>query len=98
MASIQAELILQLLLPLLGRRIARIRDPPIRLHERRGPEVLVLVPPVGGARGGAACAEDAFVETVEFGAVGGGLDVFAVRRRGVLEVGGDGFVLFVEVG
>jgi hypothetical protein len=98
MASIQTELILQFLLPLLGRRIARIRDPPIRLHERRGTQIFVLVPPVRGARGGTARAEDAFVEAVEFGAVGRGLDVFAVRRGGELEVGRDGFVLFVEVG
>ena len=98
MASIKTELILQLLPPFLGIRIARIRDPPIRLHERRRAQIFVLVPPVGGARGGTAGAEDAFVETVEFGAGSGGLDVFAVRRRGVLEVGRDGFVLFVEVG
>jgi hypothetical protein len=37
---------------------------------------LLAVPPVGGAGGRAAGAEDAFVEAVELLAVGGGLAVF----------------------
>jgi hypothetical protein len=98
-ASIKAELILQLLLPLRGVCVARIRNPAVRLHECHRAEVFVLVPPVGGTRGGAARAEDALVQAVELSAVFLGLEEFAGGRGVVvLEVGLDGFVLFVEVG
>jgi len=46
------------------------------LQKYGGAEVFFAVPPVGGAGGGAAGAEDAFVEAVEFFAIGGGLTVF----------------------
>ena len=59
-----------------------------------------MVPPVAWARGGAAGAENAFVEAVELFAVCGRLTVFAAvgRGSGALEEGFDGFVLFVELG
>jgi len=68
-AAIQAHFVLELLLPLGRLAIPGIGHPSVSLHERRGAEVLVLVPPVGRAGGGAAGAEDAFVEPVELLAV-----------------------------
>jgi hypothetical protein len=97
--SIKAELVLQLLLPLCDIGIARICDPVVCLHEGRRAEIFILVPPVGGTRGGAAHTEDALIEAVELSAVFLGLEEFAGGRGVVvLEVGLDGFVLFVEVG
>lgn len=71
------------------------------MEQRGRSEVLLGVPPVGRARGGAAGAEDALVHAVELGAVGLGLrDLLAVLRRRVLalEPGLDALVLAVEVG
>jgi hypothetical protein len=46
---------------------------PIGVEQRGWAEVLLGVPPVGWAGGGAAGAEDALVHAVELGAVGLGL-------------------------
>jgi hypothetical protein len=50
--------------------IARIGEPAVRLQEHGRAQVLLAVPPVGGARGAAACAQDALVQAVELAAVG----------------------------
>lgn len=71
------------------------------MEERGGAEVLLGVPPVGGAGGGAAGAEDALVHAVELGAVGLGLrDLLPGLRRRVLalEPRLHALVLVVEVG
>lgn len=71
------------------------------VEEGSGAEVGLGVPPVAGAGGGAAGAEDALVHTVELGAVGLALgDLLAGHRRRVLalEPGLDALVLAVEVG
>lgn len=71
---------------------------PVRLQQHRGPEVLVLVPPVGGARRRAASAKDALVEPVELGPVLLRLEVLLARGRGRgVEVRADRLVLGVEV-
>ena len=100
MASVQRHAIIQRILPRLCRLIAGIRNPPITLQQHRGTEVLLAGPPVAGAGGGAAGAEDALVEAVKFAAVFFCLAVLAAvgGRGGALEVGFDGFVLFVELG
>lgn len=69
--------------------VSRIGQPAIGLKEDGGTEVFLAVPPVRGAGGGAAGAEDAFVEAVEFLTVGGGLAVFEALGEEVLA--GDGF-------
>mmetsp|Transcript_69893 Transcript_69893/g.197200 ORF Transcript_69893/g.197200 Transcript_69893/m.197200 type:complete len:210 (+) Transcript_69893:17-646(+) len=87
--------------PLLRVLVARVGDPPVRLHEHGGAEVELGVPPVGGAGGHAAGAEDALVHAVELGAVVDGLVVLglALRLRLLaLQPGLDGLVLVVEVG
>uniref|UniRef100_J3MPY0 Uncharacterized protein n=1 Tax=Oryza brachyantha TaxID=4533 RepID=J3MPY0_ORYBR len=74
---------------------------PIGVEQRGGAEVLLGVPPVGRAGGGAAGAEDALVHAVELGAVGLGLgDLLPGLRRRVLalEPRLDALVLAVEVG
>ena len=48
--------------------VAAVDHPAVRLQQHGGAEVLVLVPPVGGAAGAAAGAQDALVEAVELGA------------------------------
>jgi len=56
-----------------------------------------LVPPIGGTRGRAAGAENAFVKAIKFLAVFWGLQKLAMFRRIViLEVWLDGLVLLVE--
>ncbi len=100
MAPIQTHTIIQHRLPLTLMLIPRISQPAVGLQEHGGAEVLLAVPPVRGAGGGAAGAQDAFVQAVEFLAVGGRLaDLAAVGGGGgALQVGLDGFVLFVELG
>jgi hypothetical protein len=56
---------------------ARVRNPPVGLHQSSGTEIFILVPPVRGARRRAAGAEDAFVHAVELAAVFGRLEEFA---------------------
>jgi len=43
------------------------KPPPVSLQQHRGAQVLVAVPPVGGAAGGAARAQDALVQAVQLG-------------------------------
>ncbi len=76
MASVQAHAVVQHLFPLGRALVARIGEPAVRLQQDGGAEVLFAVPPVRGAGGGAAGAEDAFVEAVELLAVCGRLAVF----------------------
>ena len=56
--------------------VAGVGEPAVGCQQDGGAEVFFAVPPVGGAGGGAAGAEDAFVETVELFAVRGCLAVF----------------------
>mmetsp|Transcript_64043 Transcript_64043/g.208959 ORF Transcript_64043/g.208959 Transcript_64043/m.208959 type:complete len:249 (+) Transcript_64043:71-817(+) len=86
---------------LLCELVAGVGDPAIGLQEDGGAQVVLGVPPVGGARGLAAGAEDAFVHAVELEAVLQAL----VMLRGALglrvlafEPGLNGLVLVVEIG
>ena len=99
MTAIQTHRIIQRRLPFLRPLVPRVRQPAETLQQHGGPEVLLAVPPVAGARGRAAGAQDAFVQPVELLAVGGRLPRFAPVGRGrvPLEVGFDGFVLLVEL-
>jgi hypothetical protein len=76
-AAVQAHAVVKRVLALGHFLVARVGDPAVRLQEHGGAEVFFLVPPVGGARGGAAGAENAFVEAVKFLAVFLGLAVLA---------------------
>jgi hypothetical protein len=76
MTSVQTHTVIQRRLPRLLLLVSGIRDPAVALQQDRGAEVLLAVPPVGWAGGGAARAQDAFVETVELLAVLGRLEVF----------------------
>ena len=51
--------------------VSAVGEPAVGLEENGGTEVFFAVPPVGRTRGGAAGAEDAFVEAIELLAVGG---------------------------
>src|SRR5271165_1598774 len=68
-AAVEPERVLEIVEPLALRLVARVDEPAIGLEEDRGPKVTVAVPPVTRAGGGAAGAQDAFVEPVELGAV-----------------------------
>lgn len=100
MASVQRHAVVQCILPRRRPLVTGVRDPPVALQQHGRAEVLLAVPPVGWAGGGAAGAEDALVQAVELAAVGLGLAVLAaVWGRGVaLEIGLDGLVLLVELG
>ena len=67
--TVQLERIIQFRQPLILEVIARIFDPPVRLHQNRRSQVFISIPPVGRACGATARAEDAFVHAVEFGTV-----------------------------
>jgi hypothetical protein len=96
-ATIQAHLVLELLLTMCFVGIPRISNPSVGLHESRWAKVLVLVPPVGWTGGRATCTEDALIETVKFLAVFRGLEELAVLWRIViLQVRFDRLVLLVE--
>lgn len=76
-----------------------IRDPPIRLHQRRRSQILVLVPPVARTTRATARTQNALVHPVELAPVLLRLEELALGGRVVvLQVGLDGFVLFVEEG
>ena len=83
MTPVQRHTIIQRVLPRLRRLVTGIRNPPITLQQNSRTEVFLAVPPVAGARGGAAGAEDALVEAVELAALVLGLAVLtSVRWRG----------------
>lgn len=82
MAAVQVHLVVQGLLALLVPLVTRIGEPPVRLEQNGGSEVLLRVPPVGRARGRAAGAENALVETVELSPVGLALAVFLALCTG----------------
>lgn len=60
-ATIQAHLVLKLLLTMCVVGISRVSDPTIGLHESSWAKVLVLVPPVRWTGGRTACTEDALI-------------------------------------
>jgi hypothetical protein len=76
MTPVQAHAVVERILSLSHLLVSAVGNPAVRLEQHSGTEVLFLVPPVAGARGGAACAQDAFVEAVELLAVFLGLAVF----------------------
>ena len=69
MASVQAHAVVERVLALGLLLVSRVGDPAVALQQDGGAEVLLLVPPVRGARGRAAGAENALVEAVELLAV-----------------------------
>lgn len=77
-APVHAERILQLVQPGGSRFVTGIDDPTVGLHEHGRAQVLVAVPPVRGARGRTARAQDALVQTVQLGAVVHRLEVLGV--------------------
>jgi len=99
-AAIDRERVLQLVQALGGMLITGVDDPAVGLHEHGGAEVLVAVPPIGRAGCGAARAQDALVETVEFLSVVSVLQVLLVAGLQAvvpLQPRLDGPVLLVEV-
>lgn len=77
-APVDAEGVLQLVQTLGGVLVTRVDDPAVGLHQHGGAQVLLGVPPVRGARGGAAGAQDALVQAVQLGAILDGLQVLGL--------------------
>ena len=73
--------VVQLVEPLARRFVARVGDPAIGLQQDRRAEVAVAVPPVAGAAGLAAEAQDALPQTVELRPLLRALQPLAGRRR-----------------
>lgn len=90
-----------LLEALVGELVSGVDNPPVGLHQDGGAEVLLGMPPVGGAGGGAAGTQHALVEPVQVLSLLFRLDVLSLTLRFLcfpLQVGLDVFVLRVEVG
>src|SRR6185312_16456747 len=98
-AAIEAERVLEVVEPLARRLVAAVGDPAIGLQQDRRPEIALAAPPVAGAAGGAAEAQDAFPKAVEPGPLLRRLRPLALgRRRLGLEPGLDRGVLRVGAG
>lgn len=98
-AAVEREGVFQLLATLLALGVTRVSHPAVGLHEHRRTEVLVLVPPVRGARSRAASTQNALIQTVQTAAFCRTLEVFSTLRRGAigLEVWLNAPVLLVEL-
>src|SRR6188472_1328962 len=57
-AAIELEWILEVVEPLLGRLVATVDQPTIGLEQDGWAQIFFAIPPVGGARGRAARAQD----------------------------------------
>jgi len=68
-APVELEGVVEVVEALLRHRVPGVLDPPVRLHENGGSEVLVGVPPIGRTGGRAAGAEDTLVHAIELGPV-----------------------------
>lgn len=68
-AAVQAHRVVEGVLALGRLLVTRVDEPPVRLEQDGGAQVLLRVPPIRGARRRAARAEDALVEAVELLAV-----------------------------
>mmetsp|Transcript_109657 Transcript_109657/g.224062 ORF Transcript_109657/g.224062 Transcript_109657/m.224062 type:complete len:249 (+) Transcript_109657:334-1080(+) len=85
---------------LLRELVAGVSNPPVGLHEYGRPQVVLGIPPVGGARGHAASAKDAFVHAIELGSVFPALKVLRLTlglHILTLQPRLNGLVLVVEV-
>ena len=102
MATVELVGIVQTLQTLLRHLITGIGNPAVSLLENGRTEVLIRVPPVGGAGGGATSAENALVETVQQQTILVGLEILnlvvGVHISLLLEPRLDGGILIVEVG
>jgi len=87
-ATVQAHAVVERVLSLRRLLVAAVGDPAVGLQEHGRSEVFLAVPPVGWARGAAAGAEDALIQTVELAAVGLGLAVLAALRNLLVSVAG----------
>ena len=98
-ASIQLEGIIQFFQSLFGGTITRILNPTIGLHQHGWSQILVCIPPVTRARGGAAGTQDTFVHAIQLGPVFLCLQIlglsFNLRFR--LQPGFNGTILFIKV-
>jgi len=76
----------QLANALSGLLVARIHNPPIRLHQHCGAEEVVRVPPVHRARSLAGCTHNALIEPIQFGPVRNALYLLGLGLLRVLLV------------
>lgn len=75
-APVHAHAVVQGGLALGGALVTRVGQPPVRLEQDGGTQVLLAVPPVRRTRGRAAGAQNALVQTVQLLALLGALAVF----------------------
>jgi hypothetical protein len=73
--------VLKIVEPLAACLVAAVHDPAVRLQQDGRPEEALAGPPIAGTAGAAAGAENAFVESVDLGAVRGRLLPSLFRRR-----------------
>lgn len=79
-ASVEAHRVLEVCLALGGALITGISEPAVRLEQDGRAKILLSVPPVRRAGCGAACAENALVQAVQFLSVLHALSVFLALR------------------
>src|SRR5699024_10574232 len=94
-ATIHLERVFERIQALRRGLVATVDQPAMGLQQCRRTEEAITVPPVAGAAGGAAKAENAFVVAVKLGALGRRLAPFTPARRWRLRLQPwlDGFVL-----
>src|SRR6478672_1138289 len=80
-AAVEPERVLKVVEPLAACLVAAVYDPALRLQQDSRPEEALAGPPITGTAGAAAGAENAFVESVDLGAVRRRLLPFLFRRR-----------------
>jgi len=100
-ASVERVIPLHLFHAVEQRLVTRIDHPTVHLHQHRGTQISIAIPPVTGAAGRAASAENALVQSIQFGTIFHRLkmslfaeDLFAVA----LEIRLDARVLLIKVG
>jgi len=89
MAAIQPKRILEIIEALAGRLIAAVDDPTVGRQQRGGPEISIAVPPITGAAGGTAGAQNACRRPIDLFLILLRLQALAIggRRRASQESG-----------
>mmetsp|Transcript_117543 Transcript_117543/g.228497 ORF Transcript_117543/g.228497 Transcript_117543/m.228497 type:complete len:322 (-) Transcript_117543:12-977(-) len=100
MATIQLHGVVDPCQTLLCELVPGISNPAVRLHEHRGSQIVLRIPPIGWAGSHAASTQDTFVHAIKLGTVFLALEILLVTlllHIFTLQPRLDGFVLVIEI-